>query len=282
MEVIREPDAMAMWARRQRCEVGRVALVPTMGALHEGHLSLIRLAREQADIVVVSLFVNPMQFGEGEDFAVYPRCEEVDRTLCEREGVSVLFMPDSEDVYAQDASVWVDEEQLSSGLCGASRSGHFRGVCTVVLKLFNWVQPDLAFFGEKDAQQVRIVERMVRDLNVPVEIVRGITVREADGLAMSSRNARLSVRERAVAPGIYEALELAVQRVRAGERSAGVLVDGVREALARLEGVVVDYVVLVHDVNLAEVEWVERPALLAVAVWLGEVRLIDHCVVDVR
>lgn len=282
MEVIREPDAMAMWARRQRCEVGRVALVPTMGALHEGHLSLIRLAREQADIVVVSLFVNPTQFGEGEDFAVYPRCEEVDRTLCKREGVSVLFMPDSEDVYAQDASVWVDEEQLSSGLCGASRSGHFRGVCTVVLKLFNWVQPDLAFFGEKDAQQVRIVERMVRDLNVPVEIVRGITVREADGLAMSSRNARLSVRERAVAPGIYEALELAVQRARAGERSAGVLVDGVREALARLEGVVVDYVVLVDDVNLAEVEWVERPALLAVAVWLGEVRLIDHCVVDVR
>jgi pantoate--beta-alanine ligase len=253
-----------------------------MGALHEGHLSLIRLAREQAEMVVVSLFVNPTQFGEGEDFTVYPRCEEVDRVLCEREGAAVLFMPDARAVYAKDASVWVDEEQLSMGLCGASRPGHFRGVCTVVLKLFNCVQPELAFFGEKDAQQVRIVERMVRDLNVPVEVVRGATVREADGLAMSSRNARLSVRERAVAPGIYKALQLAVQRANTGERSAGVLVDEVRAALARLEGVVVDYVVLVDDVNLAEVTCVERPALLAVAVWLGEVRLIDHCVLDVR
>lgn len=278
MEVIRHLDAMSAWARRQRGERGLVALVPTMGALHEGHLSLIRLAREQAEQVVVSLFVNPVQFGEGEDFAVYPRCEEADRVLCEQEGVTVLFMPDAKDVYAEDASVWVDEEQLSRGLCGASRPGHFRGVCTVVLKLFNWVQPDVSIFGEKDAQQVRIIERMVRDLNVPVEVVRGPTVREADGLAMSSRNRRLSGLQRSVAPGLYQALQMAERSVRDGEREVGVLVDEVRGALEELKGVVIDYVVLVDDVSLVEIERVDGPALLAVAVWMGEVRLIDHCV----
>jgi pantoate--beta-alanine ligase len=278
MRFIENPEAMMDWAKERRCCLGRVALVPTMGALHVGHLSLIELARMQADEVVVSLFVNPTQFGEVSDLTSYPKTLEQDKARCEALGVDVLFAPSADRVYAPDASVWIDEEQLSRGLCGGSRPGHFRGVCTIVLKLFNWVQPDLAVFGEKDAQQLRIIERMVRDLNIAVEIVRGEIVRESDGLAMSSRNQRLSKVARADAVVIYEAIEVAKKWVEQGERSTEVLMQGVRDRLARVPSLIVDYVVVVDDVTLEPVEQLGSSALLAIAVKLESVRLIDNSV----
>jgi pantoate--beta-alanine ligase len=278
MRVIENPEEMADWAKERRGRIGKVALVPTMGALHAGHFSLIELARALADEVVVSLFVNPTQFGEGLDLATYPKSFEQDQAQCKALGVDVLFAPLVDGVYAPDASVWIDESQLSRGLCGASRPGHFRGVCTIVLKLFNWVQPDLAVFGEKDAQQLRIIERMVRDLNISVEIVRGETVRESDGLAMSSRNQRLSDEARADAVVIYEAIQLAKKWVAEGERSTSVLMHGVRDQLARVPRLVVDYVVVVDDVTLEPVEKMDSSALLAIAVELESIRLIDNSV----
>lgn len=278
MRVIENPEEMADWAKERRGRIGKVALVPTMGALHAGHFSLIELARALADEVVVSLFVNPTQFGEGLDLATYPKNFEQDKAQCKALGVDVLFAPLVDGVYAPDASVWIDESQLSRGLCGASRPGHFRGVCTIVLKLFNWVQPDLAVFGEKDAQQLRIIERMVRDLNISVEIVRGETVRESDGLAMSSRNQRLSDEARSDAVVIYEAIQLAKKWVAEGERSTSVLMQGVRDQLARVPRLVVDYVVVVDDVTLEPVEKMDSSALLAIAVELESIRLIDNSV----
>ena len=192
MRIIESPARMQQAALSLRAGGRRIGLVPTMGCLHDGHRSLIRIARPRADELIVSLFVNPAQFGPGEDLAAYPRDFERDRALCEREHVDVLFCPAAADLYAPDHSAFVVEERLASGLCGAARPGHFRGVCTVVAKLFNLTLPHFAVFGEKDGQQLRVVERLVRDLNLPVEIVRGPTVREPDGLAMSSRNAGLS------------------------------------------------------------------------------------------
>ena len=260
---------------------GTVALVPTMGALHAGHLALIKLARMHADEVVVSLFVNPTQFGEATDFTHYPRRLEQDLMQCEELGVDVLFAPSADRVYMTDRSVWVDEEQLSRGLCGESRPGHFRGVCTIVLKLLNWVQPDLAVFGDKDAQQLRIIERMVRDLNIPVEILRCETVRESDGLAMSSRNQRLSEGARLDAVILYESIREAKERVEQGERSVEVLIQAVRDHLACVPRLVIDYVVIVDDVTLKPIERIYSTALLAIAVNVESVRLIDNDIIRI-
>ena len=281
MQFIDDPEAMAEWAKERRRGSGTVALVPTMGALHAGHLALIKLARMHADEVVVSLFVNPTQFGEAMDFTHYPRKLEQDLKECEALGVDVLFAPATDRVYMIDRSVWVDEEQLSRGLCGESRPGHFRGVCTIVLKLLNWVQPDVAVFGEKDAQQLRIIERMVRDLNIPVEILRGETVREADGLAMSSRNQRLSEEARLDAVVIYESIQGAKERVEQGERSVEDLIQAVRDRLAGVPRIGIDYVVVVDDVTLKPIEWIHSTALLAIAVKVESVRLIDNAVLRI-
>ena len=281
MQFIDDPEAMAEWAKERRRGSGTVALVPTMGALHAGHLALIKLARMHADEVVVSLFVNPTQFGEATDFTHYPRRLEQDLMQCEELGVDVLFAPSADRVYMTDRSVWVDEEQLSRGLCGESRPGHFRGVCTIVLKLLNWVQPDVAVFGEKDAQQLRIIERMVRDLNIPVEILRGETVREADGLAMSSRNQRLSEEARLDAVVIYESIQGAKEQVEQGERSVEVLIQAVRDHLACVPRLVIDYVVIVDDVTLKPIERIYSTALLAIAVNVESVRLIDNDVLRI-
>lgn len=276
MQLIDDPEVMANWAKKRRRGEETVALVPTMGALHAGHLTLIKLARMHADEVVVSLFVNPTQFGEATDFTHYPRKLEQDLSQCEALGVDVLFAPSADRVYMKDTSVWVDEEQLSRGLCGESRPGHFRGVCTIVLKLLNLVQPDLAVFGEKDVQQLRIIERMVRDLNIPVEILRGETVRESDGLAMSSRNQRLSEGARLDAVVIYESIQGAKKRVEQGERSVEVLIQVVRDRLVCVPRIVIDYVVVVDDVTLKPIEWIHSTALLAIAVKLESIRLIDN------
>jgi pantoate--beta-alanine ligase len=278
VEIIRQPTRMQQWAFERRRAGRRIGFVPTMGYLHDGHLSLVRIARAQADDVVVSIFVNPTQFGPNEDYANYPRDWARDERLCREAGVDVLFAPTAEKMYAYDASVTVRESRLSSGLCGASRPGHFEGVCTVVAKLFNLVQPTLAVFGEKDAQQLRIVRRMTRDLNFPVEIISGPTIREADGLAMSSRNARLTAEERAQATCLRRALDAAERAFASGERDADALRKIARAVIERAPLARVDYIDIVDDESLAPVVLIERPALCALAVHFPSARLIDSAV----
>ncbi len=278
MHTIRTPRAMQDAALTLRAAGRRIGVVPTMGYLHEGHASLIRLARARADVVIVTLFVNPTQFGPNEDLSRYPRDFERDRALCEAEGADILFAPEAGSVYAADASVWIDEVRLSHGLCGASRPGHFRGVCTVVAKLFNLTQPHVAVFGEKDAQQLRVIRRMVRDLDIPVEIVAGPTVREPDGLAMSSRNAYLSPEERAQAVCLRRALDAAAARLAAGERDAARLRAAMADVIAGAPLARADYVEIVDDETLEPVAAIDRPALAALAVFVGRTRLIDNAV----
>ncbi|MFC1463039.1 pantoate--beta-alanine ligase, partial [Verrucomicrobiota bacterium] len=248
---IPEMRAFSAGARRAGKRIG---FVPTMGYLHEGHLSLVREAKSACDVTVVSIFVNPTQFGPNEDFARYPRDRERDEGLCRAEGVDVVFAPEANEMYAADRSVWVDETSLSEGLCGAARPAHFRGVATVVAKLFNIVRPDVAVFGMKDAQQLRIIQQMVRDLDFPVEIVAAPTVREPDGLAMSSRNRYLSDAERAAALGIHRSLQVAKRRYADGERSGRTLEKVVSDVLAGAEELDVEYVEVVDFAGLQPVE----------------------------
>jgi pantoate--beta-alanine ligase len=277
MKVIRSPDAMQALALRLRRKGRVIGFVPTMGCLHAGHIALMARARSAADIVVASIFVNPIQFGPGEDFRRYPRTFRRDAAMCRAARVDILFHPDVADMYAADHSVYVDETEISDGLCGASRPGHFRGVCTVVTKLLNIVQPDLAVFGRKDAQQARIVERMVRDLNMPVKVVVVPTVREADGLAMSSRNAYLSSEERRRAADIHAALETARRMAAAGERNAGELCRAVARLLAKgAPPMDIDYISVVDYDSFEVVRRLSGESLLAVAVRIGTTRLIDN------
>jgi pantoate--beta-alanine ligase len=254
----------------------RIGFVPTMGALHAGHAELIRVARAECPCVVVSIFVNPTQFGPHEDFAKYPRQLTADAELCATYGADVILAPQVSEMYPPGSTTIVEVAGLQDGLCGAARPGHFRGVATVVLKLFNIVQPDLAFFGAKDGQQVRIIEQMVRDLDVPVQIRRVPTVRAADGLALSSRNAYLSASDRTLAPRIYAALQATQAAVRAGERDVARLQSALAAALQAIPGARLDYAQIVDDVSLQPLTQLERPALAAVAVHLGTTRLIDN------
>jgi pantoate--beta-alanine ligase len=254
---------------------GRVALVPTMGALHEGHRSLIRLAREHADHVVVSIFVNPLQFGPNEDFSRYPRTFEQDLAACEAEGVAVVFAPSVEEMYPSPLQVTVSAGTMGTIVEGAIRPGHFDGVLTVVLKLFNLVGPDVAVFGQKDAQQLALIRRMVADLNVPVEIVGALTLREADGLAMSSRNVYLSADDRLRALALSRAL-----RAGSAERAPSAVLRAARAVLDG-EGVEPDYLVLVDPATFTEVDdTYYGPAVLAVAARIGTTRLIDNVVLE--
>ncbi|MEV4218875.1 pantoate--beta-alanine ligase [Nonomuraea sp. NPDC049725] len=256
---------------------GSVALVPTMGALHEGHRSLIRAARSRADHVVVSIFVNPLQFGPGEDFSRYPRTFEADLEVCRAEGVEVVFAPAAEDMYHPDRQVSLRSGEMGRVVEGAVRPGHFDGMLTVVLKLFNLVQPDLAVFGQKDAQQLALIRRMVADLDVPVEIVGAPTVREPDGLALSSRNRYLSPADREVALALSRAL-----RAGAAESAPSRVVAAAREVLeAAAPELALDYVVLVDPATFAEVaEPYRGEAVLAVAGRVGTTRLIDNAVLS--
>ena len=255
---------------------GLRVLVPTMGALHAGHLALMAKAREIAGAegtVIVSIFVNPIQFNRPDDLAAYPRTMEADLAACQAAGVDLVFTPEAASMYFPDRSITVTENLLSRELCGATRPGHFDGVCTVVLKLFFLTGCDTAIFGEKDAQQLAIIRRMVRDLDVPVEIIGHPTIREQDGLAMSSRNVRLSPAQRADAPKIHQALETAKN---SGHRDASEILRIAREKL-EFSGIDrIDYLSLVDAETLQPINSVERPALLATAVFYGEVRLIDH------
>ncbi len=268
--------------RRARAGLqGSVGLVPTMGYLHEGHLSLVRRARAECQHVVVSIFVNPTQFGPHEDYQRYPRDEARDLALLEREGADLVFVPSAEEMYPPGFCTWVEVRgPLTERLEGASRPGHFRGVATVVLKLFNLVQPHRAYFGEKDAQQLRVVQRMVSDLDVPVEIVPCPTVREPDGLAMSSRNVYLSAQERGQALALYRCLELARRLiVDEGMRDAAAVRGHLEEFLGHAPGVQLDYVSLSHPDTLEEVERIDGPVLVLLAARVGPARLIDNALI---
>jgi pantoate--beta-alanine ligase len=260
----------------RRAMTGDVGLVPTMGYLHEGHLSLMRAARTQNDHVVASCFVNPTQFGPGEDFERYPRDPERDLSLLRDQRVDVVFMPPVEEMYPEGASTFVEVQGITEVLEGAHRPGHFRGVTTVVAMLFNIVRPTRAYFGRKDAQQLAVVRKMVRDLHFDVEIVGIPTVREPDGLAMSSRNAYLSPAERAAALGLSRALRRAEELFTAGERDAERLRQAMRELIAQEPLAQVDYVSVADAETLRELERVEGPALASLAVRIGRTRLIDN------
>jgi pantoate--beta-alanine ligase len=254
-----------------------LVLVPTMGALHAGHAALVKRARRLAGpegTVVVSIFVNPTQFGPKEDFSRYPRTLAADRELCTANGADAIFAPAT--LYEADHSTWVNEESVSGPLCGAARPGHFRGVCTVVLKLFAIVQPDIAVFGLKDYQQCAVIRRMVRDLNVPVRIVAAQTVRERDGLALSSRNTYLSPEERAQAPVIRQALLAAQAAWRRGVREGEKLRRLVWQTISTVPLARIDYVEVVDGAALTPVEHAERGAVIAAAVFFGKTRLIDN------
>jgi pantoate--beta-alanine ligase len=258
----------------------RLGLVPTMGALHEGHLSLVRAARAQCDVVAVSLFVNPTQFGPNEDFSKYPRAFERDGELLEKEGVELLFAPSVDEMYPPGAVTYVTVEGLSGKLCGKSRPGHFRGVTTVVAKLFQIVEPDVAFFGQKDAAQAAILRRMVRDLHFPVEIAVCPIVREADGLAMSSRNAYLDPQQRKAALTLYRALTRIQDLFDQGERNTSKLIDAGTEVFAREPSVRLDYFEIVDPDTLDATSELRSPALVAVAAFVGATRLIDNLVLQ--
>jgi pantoate--beta-alanine ligase len=254
-----------------------LVLVPTMGALHHGHAALIRRARQLAGPkgkVVVSIFVNPTQFGPKEDFSSYPRPWKADLKVCRESGADLVFAPAADEIYAGDRSIVIDETSLSHYLCGASRPGHFSGVCLVVLKLFLIVQPDLAVFGEKDWQQLAIIRRLVRDLNIPIEIVGHPTIREKDGLATSSRNVYLTQEERAVAPAIHAALTAGAEK-----RLARTILSTAQRLIEKIPGARLDYLQLVDAETLEPVRKLDRPMRLAAAVFLGKARLIDNIAV---
>jgi pantoate--beta-alanine ligase len=265
-------------ARRSGQTIG---LVPTMGALHAGHLRLLSAARAETGFVVASIFVNPTQFGPNEDLNRYPRPLERDLELCGQAGVDLVFHPQPEVMYPPDYRTFVEVTGLQDVLCGASRPGHFRGVATIVLKLFNLVQPDRAYFGQKDAQQVRIIQQMVRDLNVPVEIRVCPIVREADGLALSSRNEYLEAEERSQATVLYHALTEAQRRIEAGEHDAAAVRQVMVERIASVPGTVLDYAAVVDADSLQALDRivVGRPVLLALAVRFGSTRLIDNLLI---
>jgi pantoate--beta-alanine ligase len=270
---IAEVRAAVAAARRGGQTIG---FVPTMGALHEGHAALIRAARRDAGFVVVSVFVNPTQFGPNEDFARYPRTLDADRQIAGEAGADLVFVPGVEEMYPPGAVTFVEVGKLGDHLCGPRRPGHFRGVATVVLKLFNIVLPDSAFFGAKDAQQARIIGQMVRDLDVPVEVRVEPTVREPDGLALSSRNRYLAPAERAAAPAIYRALQAVRAKGAAGEQDVAALERQLAADLSAIPGARIDYASIVDADALQPLPRLDRPALAAVAVFLGTTRLIDN------
>jgi pantoate--beta-alanine ligase len=273
MRVIESTEAAQAHVRGRET---KSVLVPTMGALHRGHLELIRVAREHAGKdgeVAVSIFVNPLQFEPGSDFEKYPRPEAADEKLCQEAGVNLLFRP--RDMYFDNRSVYIEETSLSSSLCGAARPGHFRGVCTVVAKLFNLLAPDSAVFGEKDYQQLAIIRRMMRDLNFPIEIIGVPTVREADGLALSSRNQYLNADERTQATVLYRGMTR-VKELAGGQKSVRELIDVAKGVIASAKSAGVDYIAIVDADNLQPLETLRPNAIIALAVFIGKTRLIDN------
>jgi pantoate--beta-alanine ligase len=280
MKLVKTIEDMRSFRNAARKNSQRLGLVPTMGALHEGHLSLVRAARDKSDIVAVSIFVNPTQFGPKEDFSKYPRNLESDSNMLDREHADVIFAPSVGDMYPAGAITWVTVEGLSDRLCGKSRPRHFRGVTTVVSKLFHIIEPDAAFFGQKDAAQVAIIRRMVRDLNMPVEIEVGAIVRESDGLALSSRNAYLDPQERKSALVLHRSLQEAQKLFERGERNSEKLLAAGKQKFSDEPGVRLDYFEIVDPDSLEAETTISNRALIAVAAFIGNTRLIDNIIVD--
>ena len=279
MEIAQTIESVRELTKAARDTGKRVGLVPTMGALHIGHVSLIEQAVEECDFVVVSIFVNPTQFGPCEDFEKYPRPIEADLLICEKAGVDVVFNPRPEVMYPGEGLTWVNVEKLTEPLCGQFRPGHFRGVTTVCAKLFNIVLPDAAYFGQKDAQQAIVIRRMVADLNMPLEIVVCPTVREDDGLAVSSRNKYLSPRQRKETAKIYKSLTRCKEMIEGGATDTNEILVEMRAILEQIRGGQIEYVSIVDAETLEKAETIAGKVLAAVAVKLGPARLIDNIVV---
>ena len=280
MQLIKDIHEMQVMAEKTRQSGKKIALVPTMGALHEGHLSLMDYGREKADLLVVSIFVNPIQFGPKEDFEKYPRDLQADSLATGKRGVDIIFSPEAKTLYPEFFQTYVTVERVTQNLCGAVRPGHFRGVTTVVCKLFNIVKPHLAIFGQKDFQQVIVIQQMVRDLNMDVEVVGRPTIREADGLAMSSRNRYLSSEERASAQSLSLALKEAQVLFQKGERRTEVLLDRVTGLIGRYPETRIEYAKISHPRTLEELTFVKTQGVLTLAVWIGATRLIDNCLLE--
>ncbi|MEE8637991.1 MAG: pantoate--beta-alanine ligase [Candidatus Margulisiibacteriota bacterium] len=282
MRVIKDLKEMHSYSAKMKRRGKRIGFVPSMGYLHEGHLSLVEAARKKADVVVVSIFVNPTQFGPGEDLARYPRDLTRDKKLLRNFEVDVLFLPEANKIYPKGYKTYVEVEGPSKIMCGRSRPTHFRGVTTVVAKFFNIVSPDYAFFGEKDFQQQVIIKRMVRDLNFPIEIISLPIVREFDGLAMSSRNKYLIPSERSAATILYKALSFAKKEVENGERNSHKLLLKMRSLIEAEPAVKLDYLVMVHPETLEELKKIKGKGLIALAAFVGKARLIDNLLVNAK
>jgi pantoate--beta-alanine ligase len=281
MKIIKTVMEMRAALKSFRDDGKIIGFVPTMGYLHQGHLSLIRRARQSSDIVVISIFVNPTQFGPQEDLDRYPRNLKRDAGLAEEEGVDYIFHPDVSELYPEGYKTYVFMEELSTKLCGASRPGHFRGVTTIVLKLFNIIQPQLAYFGQKDAQQAIIIRRMVEDLNLDIKIEVEPIVREANGLAMSSRNAYLSSEERKAALVLYRSLKLAEKLIKQGERTSSAVAHQMERIINQEPSAKIDYISITDNKNMQELDIIKKEVLIALAVHIGKTRLIDNIVIQV-
>ena len=276
MRVVEKVKDVRSTVKEWKAKGLKIGFVPTMGYLHEGHESLIKKASEENDRVVVSIFVNPIQFGPKEDLSTYPRDLDRDSKVCKSAGADIIFHPENEEMYFKDFSTFVDMNGLTDGLCGKSRPTHFRGVCTVVTKLFNIVAPDRAYFGEKDAQQLAVIKRMVRDLNIDIEIIGCPIVREKDGLAKSSRNTYLSVEERNAATILNKSLTVAKEKIKAGERNSAAIIKLIEETINSEKLAKIDYIEVVDSLSMEKVERIEKAVLVAIAVFIGKTRLIDN------
>ena len=276
MKFMPHPDKLSAATEKLRRLKRSIGFIPTMGSLHAGHFSLIKQARKENDIVVVSIFVNPVQFGPGEDLKKYPRCLKEDIASCRKLGVDFVFLPDKKIMYPQGYSTYVNVEELDSVLCGASRPGHFRGVATVVAKLLNIIQPDTLYLGQKDAQQAVIISKMIKDLNFPVKLKVLPTVRQEDGLALSSRNIFLSKKERLAAVVLFKALQLAETLISNGQRDSSRIISRMKQLIEKNKQAKIDYIVIVDPQWLREIKKVAPGSLIALAVKIGKTRLIDN------
>lgn len=278
MNIIKNIDKMKIYSRIKKKDGKMIGFVPTMGYLHEGHMSLINAAKKQTDIVVLSIFVNPLQFGPDEDYAKYPRDMERDEEMLNKEGVDVVFYPDNDMMYPEGYSTYVNVKNITENLCGMSRPAHFDGVATVVTKLFNIIDPDIAYFGQKDAQQAAIVKRVVGDLNMGILIKVLPVIRESDGLAMSSRNAYLDDRERKDAAVLYNSLRKAEELFNNGESRAQVIIKHMEGLIRDKETAKIDYIKVVDAQSLKDIKMIKDEALVALAVYIGKTRLIDNTI----
>lgn len=281
MQIIRDISSLRKEIKAA-CQANKtIGLVPTMGFLHEGHLSLIRQARQENDLVILSIFVNPIQFGMGEDFEEYPRDLEGDASLAAQSGCHIIYAPTIKEMYPKGYATYVDVEHLTEGLCGASRPGHFRGVTTVVAKLFNIITPDHAYFGQKDAQQALVIQRMAKDLNMDVNVVIMPTVREADGLAMSSRNTFLTPQQRTAATILSRSLREAEAKIKGGQSDTTAIIQFITQTIANEPLANIDYIDIVDTEEIKPIEKINGRTLIALAVRFGKTRLIDNIIVEV-